>query len=180
MMAWHEVERCRSPLVKELHGIWNRKRGGAQLPHRADFDPAEMKRLLPHLLIADLERDPFRARYRLVGTKVSAASGYDFTGRYLDEMELASGAQQWVSLYHRVYQSRLPLFGSVELPTVDGGRFTYEFGIFPLTRDGRSVNQCLELEDYGAFNNRLFELQQTIETWRPTPIAAKGERPNER
>ena len=173
MMTWHEVGCCRSPLIKELHEIWSRKRGGAELARRADFDPAEMKRLLPNLLIVDLERDPFRARYRLVGTKVVAASGYDFTGRYLDEIDLASGAEQWTSQYADVCGSGRPLFGSADLPTVDGGRFTYEFGIFPVTTDGRSVNQCLEIEDYGAINERLFELQHKVETWRPPPITTK-------
>jgi hypothetical protein len=35
------------------------------------------------------------------------------------------------------------------------------------------VNQCLEIEDYGAFNERLFELQHEVETWRPPPITTK-------
>lgn len=178
MNTWHEIERCQSTLIKELYDIWSSKGGSHGLPRRADFDPVEMKRLLPNLLIVDLEREPFRARYRLVGTKVVAASGYDFTGRYLDEIDLASGAELWVSQYRDVCRSRRPLFGSADLPTADGGRFTYEFAIFPVTRDGESVNQCLELEDYGVFNDRLFELQQKVENWRPPPITAKN-RPDE-
>src|SRR3546814_1321808 len=58
-------------------------------------------------------------RSRLVGTKVVAASGYDFTGRYLDEMNLASGGALWRSYYQAVHDSRRPLFGAHELPTVE-------------------------------------------------------------
>lgn len=173
MMTWHDVARCRSVLVRELHGLWISKRRYNELPRRADFEPAEMKRLLPNLLILDIEENPFRARYRLVGTKVVAASGFDFTGRYLDELELESGGEYWDAQYRAVYEARRPLFGAAELPTIDGGRFTYEFGIFPVTIDGLAVNQCLELEDYGDFNDRLFELERDAEGWRPRPIRTK-------
>src|SRR5690554_2118121 len=106
MMTWHDVARCRSVLVRELHGLWISKRRYNELPRRADFEPAEMKRLLPNLLILDIEENPFRARYRLVGTKVVAASGFDFTGRYLDELELESGGEYWDAQYRAVYEAR--------------------------------------------------------------------------
>lgn len=174
MTVWREVERCRSAMVRELHDFWNGRRGVKDLPHRADIDPAEIKALLPNLLIVDFEPDPFRVRYRLVGTKVVAASGYDFTGRYLDEMNLASGGEAWTSHYRTVRESRRPLFGAVELPTAEGPRFSYEFGIFPITTDGVSANQCLDIEDYGRFNERLTELQEKVDNWRPQPITAKN------
>ncbi len=176
MPVWREIERCRSAMVRELHGFWDRLRGAGELPHRADLDPAAIKALLPNLLIVDFEPDPFRVRYRLVGTKVVAASGYDFTGRYLDEMSLASGGALWTSYYRAVRDSRRPLFGTVELPTAEGSHFTYEFGIFPVTTDGVHATQCLDIEDYGRFNERLTELQEKIDNWRPPPITAKTDR----
>ena len=39
------------------------------------------------LWLVDLEENPFRVRYRLVGTEVVRYTGLDFTGRYLDELE---------------------------------------------------------------------------------------------
>jgi hypothetical protein len=173
-MIWHDVARCRSPLVRELHGFWAERRGPARVPNRADIDPAEITGLLPNLLIVDFEPEPFRVRYRLVGTRVVAASGYDFTGRYLDEMNLASGAELWASYYRKVRELREPLFGAVALPTAGGGGFSYEFGIFPLTTDGANVTQCLDIEDYGQFNERLIELQEKVEHWRPQPITARA------
>ena len=173
METWREVERSRSPLIAELYAIWRRKRGDSDLPRRADFDPAEMKRLLPNIIISDLEPQPFRVRYRLVGTKVVAASGFDFSGRYLDEIALASGAGKWLAQYREVFETRRPLFGRTELPTMDGGSFVYEFALLPVTTDGRSANQCLEIEDYGVFNDHLSELQTKVESWRPVPVSLK-------
>jgi hypothetical protein len=175
MTIWRDVEHCRSAMVRQLHEVWSAKRGDAGVPLRAEFDPAEIKPLLANMLIVDLEPDPFRVRYRLVGTKVVAASGYDFTGRYLDEMNLASGGELWSSYYRMVRDSERPLFGTVAVPAADGSTFAYEFGIFPVTTDGSTVTQCLDIEDYGDFNPRLSELQDKIAHWRPTPITAKGD-----
>jgi hypothetical protein len=173
MMVWRDVAQCRSAMVRQLYDFWNDRRGGAELPNRSEIDPAALKPLLPNMLIVDLETDPFRIRYRLVGTKVVAASGYDFTGRYLDEMNLASGGALWTSYYRAVRSERRPLFGAHELPTAEGARFTYEFGIFPVTTDGITATQCLDIEDYGRFNERLIELHEKVESWRPPPITAK-------
>src|SRR3546814_18274569 len=57
-------------------------------PRRADIDPVEIPRLMPYVLIADIEHAPFRVRFRLVGTKVVEATGFEFTGKYLDEITL--------------------------------------------------------------------------------------------
>ena len=173
MTVWRDVAQCRSAMVRQLLDFWDDRRGGGELPHRAEIDPAALKPLLPNMLIVDLEPDPFRVRYRLVGTKVVAASGYDFTGRYLDEMNLASGGALWRSYYQAVHDSRRPLFGAHELPTAGGPAFTYEFGIFPVTTDGATVTQCIDIEDYGRFNERLIELHEKVENWRPPPITAK-------
>lgn len=173
MAVWRDVEHCRSAMVRQLHDVWATKCPAHGLPDRAAFDPAEIKTLLPNLLISELEDDPFRVRYRLVGTRVAAASGYDFTGRYLDEMAMASGTELWRGHYRDMRDSRSPLFGAVMLPTSDGATFTYEFGIFPVSTDGINVTQCLGIEDYGDYNHRLDELRERFEMRRPGPIPAK-------
>jgi hypothetical protein len=69
----------RSNMVRSLHGWW-RSKCGAEIPDRADLDPTHLKPLLPNLFISDVEPEPFRIRYRLVGTKAVEATGMDITG----------------------------------------------------------------------------------------------------
>ncbi len=61
------------------------KAGARALPDRADLDPAEIPLLLPYILISEVEQ-PFRIRYRLIGTEVVHVTGMNFTGHYLDEL----------------------------------------------------------------------------------------------
>jgi hypothetical protein len=83
--TWTNSAECLSDLVQLLHAWWDAARGDVDVPDRADFHPEEMKRLLPFMFISNAEHDPFRVRYRLVGTKAVEVTGFDITGRYLDE-----------------------------------------------------------------------------------------------
>ena len=148
-------------MVRSLHRWWLDK-SGCDIPDRTDLDPADLRRLLPNLFIADVEHEPFRIRYRLVGTRAIEATGFDITGRYLDDLLPAGIDEPWMDYYHRAYRSRLPLFGAIAAPTRSGGRFTYEFGLFPLRKGAGTVDQFVSIEDYFNLSSTLVELAE----WR--------------
>jgi hypothetical protein len=150
MPCWLEFDRVTMPLVRQLHQIWDQKRAGRALPRRCDFDPADLKQVLANLMIVEVEPDPFRLRYRLVGTTIARVSAFDFTGRYLDEILRPDLPDDWQAYYRLAYERRCPVYGSINSPTRDGDFFIYEFGIFPLSLGGDAVGQFLSLEDYAG------------------------------
>jgi hypothetical protein len=152
MPVWTAIEHNRSKMVRALHAWWLAHRGSSGIPDRADLDPAALKPLLPNLFIADIEAEPFRIRYRLVGTKAVQVIGFNITGRYLDEMLSIEPGVPWLDYYRIVYDSREPLLGSVVVPASSGGTFTYEFGLFPLAQGGTAVAQVAAIEDYFDFD----------------------------
>ena len=110
--------------VQTLLQWWLAQRGDS-IPDRSQLDPFDMKSLLPNLFLLDVEQDPFRVRYRLVGTRAREATGFDITGRYLDELLPASTDQHWMQYYHQAYATRLPAVGSIAAPTTTGSVYTY-------------------------------------------------------
>lgn len=173
MTTWTNPEECLSELVKLLHAWWDAARGPADVPDRADLRPDEMKPLLPFLFIADAEHDPFRVRYRLAGTRATEVTGFDITGRYLDELLSAEPDQPWMDHYRRVYHTRKPLLGATTVPTSDGKLFTYEFGIFPLRNGGETIDQFVAVEDYFGLISKIVQ----VEPWREKSAgAAEGGR----
>jgi hypothetical protein len=148
MLVWTDIERCTSPMLRHLYEWWTSRRGPSGLPDRRSFDPAEFKALMPNLVIVEVEPNPFRIRYRLVGTRVAQFTGFDFTGRYLDELIALGSTSEWQSQYKAACESRNPLFGSITEPTTSGGNFTFEFGLFPVSLGGKTVEQFISLEDY--------------------------------
>src|ERR1044072_4742557 len=86
------------PGLAQAYAYWDSKRRGRRMPARADLDPTEMPRLLPHLALLDIERSPLRFRYRLVGSHIDDVRREHgknlLTGEYLDaaRYDMASGA----------------------------------------------------------------------------------------
>ena len=152
MPVWTAIEHNRSQMVRALHAWWLAHRGPSGIPDRRDLDPTALRALLPNMFIAEIEPAPFRIRYRLVGTKAVWNTGYDFTGRYLDELLAPEAEVPWMDYYRIVYESREPLMGSVVAAANSGGTFTYEFGMFPLTQGGTAVSQVAAVEDYFDFD----------------------------
>ena len=83
-----DLSELKSPRIHRLHGYWQHQRDkrGGKLPRRGDIAPDQIRDLLPNIMIVDVERDPMRFRYRLVGTRVVEYNGVEFTGRYLGEI----------------------------------------------------------------------------------------------
>jgi hypothetical protein len=137
----------KSHRIRWARDYWQGKRTSGRLPLRTQIDPIEMPRLLPYLML--IEVIDGRMRYRLVGTHVVAAAGYDFTGRYLDELEFAN-RDFYLDCYGAMLRTRTPTFGTDNWLYPDGRNGVSEFAMLPLSRDGESVSHFLSVEDTDA------------------------------
>ena len=117
-------------MIGELHEWWLAHRNG-DIPDRSRLDPVDFTHLLPSILLSEIVHQPFRVRFRLVGTKVVEAMGLDITGQFLDEL-ISPEREPWLEHYRLSYRAQAPVFGTTSLISTMGARFPYEFGIFPL------------------------------------------------
>jgi hypothetical protein len=80
---WHARTRC-------VYEYWRSlERPQVRLPARAAFDAFEVPKALGWIWLNDIEREPFRLRCRLFGTRLAATVGVDITGQYLDQRPLS-------------------------------------------------------------------------------------------
>ena len=139
-----------SKRVRRFDAYWRAKAGNHELPRRSDIDPAEIRDLLPFLIIADVEQDPFRVRYRLCGTMIQELDT-ELAGRYLDELpnltpEELSGISD---AYRHAVETRRPHFSWMEFmsrPT--GNPVIVHGGVWPLLGDKGMIGQCVAIQDY--------------------------------
>jgi len=145
-----DIASVASAKIRQLHAHWAQVRG-ARL--RADIDPAAIKPLLPNLVIADVLYEPLRVFYRLVGTAVVEHSRFDFTGKWLHEIDFGE-PQDWIGLYEIFVRAKRPLFDRSAIPFEDEVRppQPYEFCMLPLSADGATVTGMISLEDYGVLS----------------------------
>jgi|RhiMethySRZTD1v2_1073278.scaffolds.fasta_scaffold00919_38 hypothetical protein len=154
-IIYESVEQVRSPAVMELHAYWHSKLGGRLMPSPADIDPSEIRRLLPSIIIAEYLAEPVRVRYRLVGTLQVYYNGLDFTGLYLDEIDWGI-ENDFVRLVHQtLLATAAPVVGHYEWGFRDNILGFAEFGVFPLSEDGKNVARCIGLDDFLPFETQL-------------------------
>ncbi len=160
-------------MVLQLHQWWSAHRRD-DIPDRSDFDPVNFAALLPNILIVDVEHKPFRIRYRLVGTKVLEATGFNIVGHYLDELMPTEPEAPWMDIYLQSYVERTPVVGTSTCTTTAGSMFTHEYGLFPIRKGGKSVDQFIAIEDYGDLASTLTDLVQWSERKKPADFAAQS------
>lgn len=144
-----------SVTIAEFDRYWRSKRRGDRLPSRADIDPAEIKRLLPSIVLLDVEREPFRVRIRLVGTRTAEFRG-DNTGKYLDQLTSMSATRRadYIAEMRYVATQARPAFARDWITTNYGVTYRIFAGIWPLAADGRQVDKLVVIEDFGSLNAR--------------------------
>jgi hypothetical protein len=131
--------------IRDLHRYWLSKCRDGALPRRGAIDPAEMRVLLPHVILAEVATTPFEIRYRLVGTAIAKVHKDDFTGRSHATVASLAGAGLEDS-YLRAVERAVPVFGHSGLDAGDQTWIGFEYAILPLSEDGRIVDKCLAME----------------------------------
>lgn len=134
---WH-------PTLAALHAYWHSIAPSGRLPGRQHFDPAEVPRLLPHLWLIDVEPDPRRFRWRLIGTEAQGGKlrlrPGDLLEDHLDSAELARAR----AVLEAVLESPAPSWarGRPVMPHAPSV-ISLERLILPLARDGTTVDMLL-------------------------------------
>ena len=165
-ITYDDVAHVRSARIHRLCDYWRSKHVGGRLPRRADILPEEIPTLLPYVLMVDLETEPFRVFYRLIGTRVATYNKRDFTGQYLDELDFPS-TSRIIELYHAVMTERRPRFGAANLRSRSAAWVAFEYAVLPLSDDGVTVNKCLAMECYGDIDPE--EIVEGIKLHKTSP-----------
>jgi hypothetical protein len=127
-------------------------RPAGPLPARADFDPFAVPEAVGSIWMLDIQREPFRLRYRLQGTRIVDAVGRDETGRWLDELVLADRSRpvdmarlrESALAGHATHARTRPLLAA------GSGWSAVESVMLPLAADGRTPDILLCASVYFA------------------------------
>jgi hypothetical protein len=142
------VAQLGSSSLQRLDDYWRAQRAGREMPRRADIDPIGLKPILPKVILARVEPVSLRIHYTVVGTQCVAMAGLDFTGSYLDELDLACDTDtNWPHLYQRLISDRQPIFGTCQAALTNGQERPYVTGLYPLSDETGRISHIIELED---------------------------------
>lgn len=142
-----------TPRLRLAFDYWAAKRGSRPMPSRADLEPAEMKPLLPYVVLMDVLRDPrpdwpFDFRYRLIGTVTDAMMNARYTGKWMSELpHQQPGGRLWQSLSH-VTTTGQPQINRVPYVGPHKDFMSVVDLVMPLSADGAHVNMLFCIVDF--------------------------------
>ena len=131
--------------VRKAFAYWDSARQGRTMPMRSAIDPVDLRFCLGWICMIDVFHEaPRRYRYRVDGSNLAYLTGFDLTGKYVDQIESSEYRQLAKFVYDRVVEARAPLFlGNME-DWLERG-FYMESVALPLSDDGEMVTSLMEV-----------------------------------
>jgi hypothetical protein len=121
---------------------WEAARAGRPWPRRRDLLPESMPTLLGYVCLYDVEPEPVRFRFRVMGTHVATSYRRDMTGRYVDEIEPAEYAAMLAYDLAEAVAGARPTVRRVTFSSARGRR-SYTRLALPLSREGDRLDALL-------------------------------------
>ena len=135
--------RCHDDNLMAIYQYWQTKRGSRRMPRRNDIDPIELRAQLGNIVLIDVEHDPLRLRYRLIGTKITEVMSRDSTGKYYDEIYPPDLLGNIYESFQWIIDNKAPLRTHGEAFYPDKNFYLYETLNLPLSEDDSTVNMVL-------------------------------------
>lgn len=147
-----------------LYEYWSRKRAGRRMPRREDISPFELPpSVLPHLMLLDLSMTDhgLQIRFRLTGTHIDEALGFNPTGQVLCPEKFSNHryVQYIQSLYTELVRYGTAIYSEniFQLAGQPVPMITKRLSL-PLSNDDLSVEMALvgAVFDYPATNGARY------------------------
>lgn len=149
---WRQMDETlslESPTLQRLSALWEENRGPRLLPGRSDFTMDELIRFDGMVCLIDVEYDPIRFRFRLIGTHITNILGRDSTGRYLDDLYSPDHYDIAAQSYLHCVEKKRPIRAFGSMVHANKEHLQFETIDMPLAQDGHKVDMILKGADYG-------------------------------
>lgn len=128
--------RIAHPGLKRLYDYWLARSSAREVMPRAALDPADIPPLLKNLILAEVGDGGESIRYRLVGTEIVAAHGFDYTGWTVERLTQGATLAFTRRLYGAVVTRALPVYSEGHFRWVDKEYHWTKRLHLPLSRNG--------------------------------------------
>ncbi|WP_417449759.1 PAS domain-containing protein [Kordiimonas sp.] len=130
------------PVLEALFRFWSTKKGTlGKLPSRRDISPAEIKKQLPYVAIADVINGGKDFSFRLCGTMITEGAGVELTGKNWSDFD---NTAHIIARTHKLVKTAAPYYLTNQRATWAPKDFQhYSVLALPLSSDGETVDMVL-------------------------------------
>jgi hypothetical protein len=149
-----------SSCIDTFDAYWRSKRRADRLPARSDIDPADIKSVLPNIILLNVGYDPFRISVRLRGTRIDEFRPKG-QWKYLHEATTfdAGRKEDYQREMEFVVTHRRPVYARDWMTTRFGAVCDLFAGIWPLSSDGQRIDMLAVIEDFDRLEPEDFDLR---------------------
>ena len=148
-----------SACIARFDAYWHSKARAGRLPSRADIDPADIKPVLPNIILLNVHHDPFRVSVRLRGTRIDEFRPKG-KWKYLDEANTFDRGRKddYLREMEFVVRHRRPVYARDWMTSRFGALCDLQAGIWPLSADGQRIDMLVVIEDFDRLEPEDFQL----------------------
>jgi hypothetical protein len=147
-----------APKLKAVLELWQTKRGSRIAPARRDFDPVELKPVLPCVTLVDVRHEPLDFIYRLVGTEMVRSYGHDMTGMSVRDLQVPEFRERVLRDLTELIRTREPQFTAHYFTNPAGNLRAYRLLRLPLSSDGERIDMLLLVAEFDIPARELREI----------------------
>jgi len=151
-----------SKKIRTVLAHWRSLKLGTRAPMWSDFDVLDVFTIMPNVMMVDLETNPFRVKFNFVGTQVVRLTGYEFTGKYLDEIMLDDHSAPFVDCYKMAANEETPVLEWCDWILAGGITVSYDFAIFPFISASGEADKAISIECYDRLEKDYSAVERTL------------------
>ena len=126
-----DAEAIRHPDLRRLYSLWDEKRVSRRFPGPGEMSPRDMLYMLARVALVEVQRDPLRFYWRVVGGWWRDHFGVEGTGMYVDQWPSETQRNMLLQSYGTVVAAETPC-RHVRNQVVDGQILEYEALLLPI------------------------------------------------
>ncbi len=147
MLMSHELPNL-TALVKEGFQYWENCKGSKPIPSWSDISPAEIKHLLPSIVVTHVLQDPLDFVERITGEKILERSRVNSMGKnWRDYPGREPGSQIW-SVFEKVVITGQPNFNFIPYIGPHKEFIKVVTAICPISDNGKDINKLIAFVDF--------------------------------
>jgi len=154
------LENIQHARLNDLVEYWKSIKKNQFFPYRRDFNPVDIPKCLPHIVLVDVIDGNPKYQIRLAGSAVNPVYRTPITGKYIEDFTFEGDRQEILAQYDHAVKHQVPTYLMGKMTTIDGNQVSYERVILPMTSDGKIVDKLLTGIHY--FNVKQQHLDRPI------------------
>jgi len=142
-----------SRLIQDGYHYWRSKCSDQCMPSWSDINPAEIKSLLPNIVVLHIEHDPLDFIEKITGEMILSRSVENSMGKNWRDYEgRGPGSKIW-NVFEEVVNEKQASFHSIPYVGLHKEFMKIETVTCPISEDGKTVSRIICFVEYVPFNN---------------------------